>query len=414
MPSWEGSPIAGPPSPSTQLSIRRTRLAVATIGHAFSDGFVNLVPPLLYVVRDMFRLSDSGLGNVMMVASLTTNFGQPVFGYLTDRLRWQNVVGLGVLISAVFICAIGFMPNLWLFVAALVFSGMGTALFHPQGGGLAAHASGHRRAFGMSIFGMGGAIGYAGGALASPVLHQLGLAAGMGPLQGFIVALPFGLIVAYLLYAYTRDHSVPAPAARFRLRQHLLPYWRSLLPVLLVMVLRSMTVIAYATFFQVIIGERGLSVYHQGGSQFTFVLGGAVGGIVGAHLSDLWGRRFITVLTLLISPPLLYYSLYTPYAVALALLFLSGLIVRAAEPVNIAQAQDLVPGGISVASSIGMGFAWGIASIVTPLVGRVSDITGKLPYALSLSAFLPVIAAVVALGLPTRPPAAEPGEASAN
>ncbi len=373
-----------------------------------------MVPPLLYVVRGMFGLSDSGLGNVMMLASLTTNFGQPVFGYLTDRMRWQNVVGLGVFISAVFTCAIGFMPNLWLFVAALILSGLGTALFHPQGGGLAAHASGYRRAFGMSIFGMGGAVGYAGGSLLSPLLHELGLAAGMGALQGFIFALPFGLVVAYLLHAYTRDHSAPAPAVRFRLREHLLPYWRPLLPVLVVMVLRSMTVIAYATFFQVMIGERGLSVYHQGGSQFTFILGGALGGMIGAHLSDRWGRRFITVFTLLISPPLLYYSLYTPYIVALVLLFLSGLIVRAAESINIAQTQDLVPGGISMASSIGMGFSWGIASIVTPLVGRVSDATGNLPYALSLTAFLPVIAAVAGLGLPTRPPGTEPPEESAK
>ncbi len=387
------------------IPILRTRLAVSSVGHAASDGLVNLVPPLWYIVRSVFGLSDHGLGIVMMLFSLITNFGQPVFGYLIDRRGWRNVVGLGVFISAVFTCTIGFMPNLWLFTLALILSGMGTALFHPQGGGLAAHASGHRRAFGMSIFGMGGAVGYAAGSLVSPLLHRLGLMAGMKPLQGFIFALPLGLVLAYLLHAYTRNHSMPLAQTRFRLRQHLLPYWRPLVPVLAVMVLRSMTVVAYASFFQVIVGERGLSEYLQGAVLFSMVLGGALGGVVGAQLSDLWGRRFVTVVSLLASPPLLYYSLYTPYVAAIVLLFLSGLTLRAAESVNIAQTQDLVPHGISMASSIGMGLAWGVAGFVTPLVGMVSDATHDLAYALSLTVCLPIVAAVVALTLPTRPPA---------
>lgn len=377
---------------------------MSTVGHAISDGYVNFVPPLWHVVRTMFGLSDASLGLVMMVFSLITNFGQPVFGYLIDRRGWRNVVGLGVLIGAVGTCSVGFMPGVVAFTAMLVFAGVGTALFHPQGGGAAAHASGARRALGMSIFGMGGAVGYAIGALASPLLHRLGLHLGMGPLQGFIFALPVGLVLAWVLHAYSRSHEAPRQLVAFRLRQHLLPYWRSLLPVLVVMVLRSMTVVAYASFFQVIIGNRGLSELHQGATLFFFVFGGAIGGVLGAQASDLYGRRFVTAASLLLSPPLLLLSLSADYWVAVVLLFLAGLTLRGAESVNIAQTQDMVPHGINMASSIGMGLAWGLAGIVTPIVGIVSDVTGNLPLAVGLTSGLPVVAAAVAMLLPSWPP----------
>ncbi len=377
---------------------------MSTVGHAISDGYINFVPPLWHVVRTMFGLSDASLGVVMMVFSLITNFGQPVFGYLIDRRGWRNVVGLGVLVGAVGTCCVGFMPGVVAFTAMLVFSGVGTALFHPQGGGAAAHASGARRALGMSIFGMGGAVGYAMGALASPLLHRLGLRLGMGPLQGFIFALPVGLVLAWMLHAYSRSHEAPKQQVAFRLRQHLLPYWRSLLPVLLVMVLRSMTVVAYASFFQVIIGDRGLSELYQGSALFFFVFGGAIGGVLGAHASDLYGRRFVTAASLLLSPPLLLLSLSADYWVAVVLLFLAGLTLRGAESVNIAQTQDMVPHGINMASSIGMGLAWGLAGIVTPIVGVVSDVTGNLPFAVALTSGLPILGAAVAMFLPSWPP----------
>lgn len=350
----------------------------------------------------MFSLSDQGLGVLQMLLSLVGNFGQPIFGYLIDRKRWGNVIGVGLLAGVLFSCMVGFMPTLPLFTLALLLSGLGTALFHPQGGSSAAIASGRHRAVGMSIFGMGGSVGFALGALISPLLHGVGMAMGLGPLQGFIFAVPLALALTWRLHVYNRANVVAPSNSSFSFRKHLLPYWRPMAPILFVMVIRSMTVVAYQSFFQVVLGDRGLSVYHQGGSVFWFVFGGAVGGMVGAYASDRLGRRCVTVVSLLLSPPLLYYSLYTPFWPAMILLFASGFILRAAEPVNIAQTQDLVPQGMSMASSIGMGFAWGLAGIVTPIVGWISDSSGSLVYALSLTAFLPVAGALVGLVLPTR------------
>ncbi len=395
---------------SPAVPVRTGRLLACTFGHALGDSYANFVPPLWFTVQGMFGLSDPALGLISLILAATTNFGQPIFGYFVDRYRLRNMIPLALLMATVFVSLVGFMPNLILFLVFTMLGGLGIALFHPRGGSLAAEASGSRRAFGMSIFGAGGAVGYASASLVAPLLHEWGLNAGLKPLQGFVFALPLGLAAVALIARYNPGRSamraVPdgAPAAvQFSLRRHLLPYLRPLTPLFTVMVLRSATVIAYATFMQVLQGRMGHSTMFQGAVLFCFVGGAAVGSIVGGHLSDVVGRRFITVVTLLLSPPLLYFALHAPPVGVLVLLFLAGATLRGAESVNIAQTQDLLPHGMSTASAISMGFTWGVAGFISPVVGLISDWSGSLAVALAATCALPVIAALVALSLPTCP-----------
>lgn len=351
----------------------------------------------------MFRLADRDIGLISLILSLTTNFGQPIFGYVVDRWRLRNIMPFALGLATVFTCTVGFTGSLWLFMLFVMLGGMGIALFHPRGGALAAEASGSRRALGMSIFGAGGAVGYAVASLGAPLLHNLGLAVGLKPLQGFIFALPLGLAAVALLAKFNpQRQSVEQPV--FSLRQHLLPHLRPLTPLLAVMILRAGTVAAYGTFIQVLQGKLHHTPLFQGLVLFVFVAGAALGGIIGSHLSDRCGRRCITIITLLLCPPFLYYALYASPAMVLLLLFIGGFTLRGAESVNIAQTQDLLPNGMSTASAISMGFTWGVAGFVPPLVGLLSDHTGSLALALAATLILPVLAAIVAIALPTNPP----------
>ena len=379
-----------------------------------SDGFANFVPPLWFTVQAVYQLADRDIGLIALLTGLAANFGQPVLGYFVDRWHPRHLVPLALTAAVVFTCVVGFAPRLWIFIFFLALAGSGIALFHPCGGASAAGASGARRAFGMSIFSAGGTIGYALAALVAPLCHNLGLQLGMRPLQGLILALPLGLAAVFILWRY--DPQCPAeppvsrakdPAEVFSLRRDLVPHLGALAPLFTVMVLRAGTTTAYTTFTQVLQGRLGRSSLFQGVVLFAFVAGAAIGGIVGGHLSDLYGRRFITVTSLLLAPPLLYYSLYAPQLMVVVLLFVAGFTLRGAEPVNIAQTQDLLPHGMSTASAISMGLTWGMASFVPPLVGLLSDRTGSLRLALAAIIVLPIIAAVVALKLPTAPPAAD-------
>lgn len=390
--------------------VRRNRLLACTFGHAVGDAYANFVPPLWFTVQTLFKLADRDIGLISLLLSTTTNFGQPVFGYLVDRFRLKNTIPLALLVATVFVCAAGFAPRLWLFVGCMMIAGLGIACFHPRGGALAAEASGSRRAFGMGIFGAGGAVGYAVASLGSPLLHDAGLKLGMGPLQGFVLALPLGLAAVWLLWKYNPgreracvvEAQCEAPTTvepAFSLRRDLLPRWRPLMPLFLVMVLRSGTVSCFTTFVQVLQGKLGHSTLFQGAVLFVFVGGGAIGGIVGSHLSERLGRRFVTISTLLLSLPLLYFSLSASPVLTFLLLFFAGATLRGAESVNIAQTQDLLPQGMSLASAIAMGLTWGFAGLFPPVVGLLSDATGNLRLALVTTIVLPVIAAGISFKL---------------
>jgi len=386
---------------------QKGQLLACSFGHALSDAYANFVPPLWFTVQRLFGISDPALGLISLLLSLTTNFGQPLLGYVVDRFRLQHILPLALLMATVFSSLVGFMPNLPLFVLFVLLGGLGVALYHPCGGALAGEASGRRRALGMSIFGAGGAIGYALAALVSPLLHDWGMKVGLKPLQGFIFALPLGLAaVGVMTYLNPGRHMSCAFNFRtepFSLRKHLRPFLRPLAPIFAVMVLRSATVIAYATFMQVLQGRLGRSTLFQGAVLFSFVGGAALGGILGSRLSERWGRRFISVLTLLISPPFLYAALYAPPEAVLILLFLAGATLRGAEHINIAQTQELLPNGASTASAISMGFTWGVAGFISPLVGLISDWTGSLAWALATTCALPLVAALIAWRWLARP-----------
>lgn len=357
-------------------------------------------------------MTDPQIGLIAFIINASSNFAQPVFGYLIDRWQWRNVIPIALLVSSLCTCLVGFAPNVTVFTALLLIAGLGIALFHPRGGALAAQASGRRRALGLSIFGAGAAVGYAVAALLGPLLHLWGLKANLGPLQGFIFALPLLLAGVWLIWRFNPEHPRGTDAAeaaspeRFSLRQHLLPHLRPLAPLLAVMALRAGTVSAYATFIQVLQGNLERSAFFQGLVLVSFVAGAALGGIVAGHLSDRWGRRFVTVVGLLISPPFLLAALHTGPAGVILLLFIGGFTLRGGEPINIAQTQDLLPQGMGMASAISMGLTWGLAGAFAWVVGLLSAATGSLSLALAATTVLPLLAAVIALKLPTHVPGA--------
>ena len=78
------------PPPVSSVQSRRTRIGQLlglAFGHALNDGYVNFIAPLWPQIKLKFALSNSDIGAITFWWGLTTNFGQPLFGYLTDRRR---------------------------------------------------------------------------------------------------------------------------------------------------------------------------------------------------------------------------------------------------------------------------------------------------------------------------------------
>src|SRR5213083_1067804 len=77
----------------------------------------------------------------------------------------------------------------------VVVSGFGVAAFHPEGSKFAAFAGGRRRASAMSLFSIGGNLGFAlGPTVATPLVLAFGLTGGL-LLAVPCLAVAFGLLV---------------------------------------------------------------------------------------------------------------------------------------------------------------------------------------------------------------------------
>src|SRR5919199_1957320 len=86
----------------------------------------------------------------------------------------------GVLLAGVGMALAAVAPSYWLVLVLVVVSGLGVAAFHPEGSKFAAFVGGRRRASAMSLFSIGGNLGFAlGPTVATPLVLAFGLEGGL-------------------------------------------------------------------------------------------------------------------------------------------------------------------------------------------------------------------------------------------
>ena len=169
--------------------------------------------------------------------------------------------------------------------------------------------------------------------------------------------------------------------------------------LLSIAILREFTRLAVVTFLPIYLSMQGHSLMDGGITLTLFSFAGALGGMIGGSLSDRWNRKGVIALSGLICVPLLYGMFRTDGPVALLLLVLAAATLSAAHSVTIAFAQELVPERAGTASSLVMGFGWGLAGLGLVAFGSLAELI-TVPRALDVAALIPLAAAGLALALP--------------
>src|SRR3989304_5770683 len=131
----------------------RLLLFILSFGHLCTDIMQGALPALLPYLKDCFDLSYTVTGSILLAAHLTSSVIQPLFGYLTDRRPFPILLP--------------FAPSFSWLIGFVMFMGLGTAAFHPEGFKATACIVSLKRATGMSFFSVGGNLGFAIGAPAA-------------------------------------------------------------------------------------------------------------------------------------------------------------------------------------------------------------------------------------------------------
>lgn len=361
--------------------------------HFLVDGYGNIFAPLLPLLVPHLSLSLAAAGTLQMCFQLSSSVAQLGFGQVADRWRPRLLVVLGPIAAVGVLSLLGLAADPVSAAVILVVGGLGGAAFHPPAAALVHHLGGKRTGFAMSLHITGGSLGFSLGPLAfAPFAQRYGLE--WTPL----LMVPGLAVLALVLPGIPRIE----PARDHRQRTGfgaLRPYARPLTLLYLIVVIRTLTALSFATFVPILMTRRGMSIAEAGTAVAGYLFASSVGGFAGGPLADRWGARRVILLSLVLAVPFLATAPLLKGWAMVAVLSLGGLLLQSTLPVNVTFGQTIAPISAATVSSLMMGFAWGTGGLSAPFVGMLADRIG-IERALILMAWMPLLAALLALPLP--------------
>jgi FSR family fosmidomycin resistance protein-like MFS transporter len=302
---------------------------------------------------------------------------------------------LGVFLGGLAIALVGLAPSYGLVFLAIVVSGIGVAAFHPEGSRFANYLSGARRASGMSLFSVGGNVGFAlGPVIVTPLVLAFGL---HGTL---FIAIPGTVMALVLLHELPRLVTFRHAAATRLAEAGVRDQWDAFLRLGAVVATRSFVYFGLVTFVPLYFVAHLHSSKAAGNSALTAMLAaGAVGTLIGGPAADRFGRKPVVIASMAVLPPLILGFAAAGLGLATALIAVIGAATIITFSVTVVMGQEYLPGRIGVASGFTLGLSIGLGGLAAPLLGLVADRYG-LTTTLHVIAVLPIVGLLTALTLP--------------
>lgn len=353
----------------TGRRVNRRGVALLSSAHVFDDFYQGVVPALLPFLVAERHYSYAAVAGLVLAANILSSVVQPAFGWWGDRHPRRWLIPVGMLAAAFGVGLVAFTVEYWMTWLVIALSGVGIAAFHPEAARAARQASGDSNRA-MSVFALGGNVGFALGALvATPVLLMFGLA---GSALLVIPAVVMGVIL--LLRLRTVLDGRAGVSARST-HPPGIDDWPAFLRLTAVVVVRSIIFFGAITFIALyFINDFGTSEVVGGVALTVFLFAGAVGTVLGGIVADRMGRLVSIRLGFALAiPALAGLALAQDWVVALFLVAVSGVTVFMPFAVFVILGQDYLPNRIGIASGVTVGLAVTVGGLFSPLLGWIAD-----------------------------------------
>lgn len=367
----------------------KRKIFTLSFAHLLNDWYMNYIQTLLpFLVLAGLGISKGAF--LVSAFTITSSILQPIFGYWVDQKNQHWMVYVGTIWMAILVSMIGVVDNYLLLVALASLSGLGTAGFHPQASAMISAASGGKRGFYQAFFTAAGNIGWAlTPVMVVPFVEHYGLR--LTPL--FIIP---GMIVALILWFSTTKVVKKTKISPVPLLPVLRESWRELTKIIIVVALRSLAYFGLIAFLPLYLQSTHVSLSVGSWLLFIMLFAGAMGGLAGGYLSDLFGRKQVIVISLLLASPLLYLFLHTEGLLSYVFLALGGAALLASFSVTVVTAQEILSKSAAMASGLMLGFGVGVGGLGVGIVGLLAESSG-IAYAVNMLIWLPIIAGVCGL-----------------
>ncbi|MGX9132897.1 MFS transporter [Rummeliibacillus sp. JY-2-4R] len=373
------------------------------ICHLFNDTMQAVVPAMFPILEKGIGLTFTQLGLITFVLNMTSSVLQPVVGFFSDRNPKPYALPLGMSCTFIGLAGIAVASNYWLILLSVIFLGLGSAIFHPEGSKVSFMAAGPKRGLSQSIYQVGGNSGQALAPLISAFVlvpfGQIGAA-------WFLIVAAAGILLTSRISSWYKEQ---LEEERVTKKKKVLV---SNLPVLTkkqvgiaigllmaVIFIRSFYVTNMTNFYIFYLMDK----YHltiQNGQLFIFIFlaVGAVGTFFGGPMADRIGRKNVILLSFLVPLPFALLLPYVPLWLVIVFLTVIGFFIMLSFSVTVIYAQELVPSKVGTMAGLTVGLAFGMGAIGSVVIGMLMDHYGVFDTMVFISV-LPIFA-FVAFWLP--------------
>lgn len=337
---------------------------------------------------------------LLLASNAASAIIQPLFGWLGDKKPRPWLMAAGIFLAGVGMAGVGVLPNYPLIMASAMLSGIGVAMFHPEGGRLGNLTAGEQKGKGMSIFAVGGKLGFTFGPLVATAAITL-----WGLPGTLIFIIPSTLCAAILLSQNKALLSYSNPDKQSSDESLYQDNWVGFGFVMGAISCRSIMYYASLSFIPLFL------VYNLGQEEAfassvisLFALVCAVGTIASGWAGQLLGaKKLIIVSYACVAIEVVIFAFNGSLIVALILIAFLALTCDISYPSAVAMGQSFVPHHLGMASGLSFGVMVCIGGLMTPVFGLIGDYFGLQVVMLCVTA-IALLGIIITLFIPKNRP----------
>lgn len=337
---------------------------------------------------------------LLLASNAASAIIQPLFGWLGDKKPRPWLMAAGIFLAGVGMAGVGVLPNYPLIMASAMLSGIGVAMFHPEGGRLGNLTAGEQKGKGMSIFAVGGKLGFTFGPLVATAAITL-----WGLPGTLIFIIPSTLCAAIMLSQNKALLSYSNPDKQSSDESLYQDNWVGFGFVMGAISCRSIMYYAFLSFIPLFL------VYNLGQEEAfassvisLFALVCTVGTIASGWAGQLLGaKKLIIVSYACVAIEVVIFAFNGSLIVALILIAFLALTCDISYPSAVAMGQSFVPHHLGMASGLSFGVMVCIGGLMTPVFGLIGDYFGLQVVMLCVTA-IALLGIIITLFIPKNRP----------
>lgn len=375
--------------------MKKRPIYLLSLGHLVTDLNQGAIPAMLPFLVAELELTYAAAAGIVFAANITSTVVQPIFGHAADRFSKAWLLPLALLLAGFGVAMIGMLESYYAILCFAGISGIGIAAFHPEAARRVNLSGGEQKAQAMSIFGIGGTLGFATGPLfITTAILWFGLKGSL------FVLIPVGLVAVLVLIYLPAPQPIKKQSAGHGAIENG-DNWRAFSFLSICVTARSVLFFGLLTFVPLYwVNILGQTKVAGGMALSVMTISGVLGNLIGGRFADRFGntRIILSGFAMLLGLVPLLLLAANPVA-ALLVLIPIGFALMATYAPSVVLGQKYLPNHIGFASGVTLGIAVAAGGIAAPFLGRIADTYGLVTVFSGL-AVLPLVNILITYFLP--------------